>query len=150
MTMHELDAISIQRLHDLAKLAATPDRILSWDALCAASEGFDPKDARTRKQSIIPLDQTIVLPPLLTVSLTLEQQSVGLSRHVSISRPVRMAITSMPAIEIPSVPTIEIIATELGIDFVTPQKRFTDVWLEKYGSGRYAVNIIQSVDLRRS
>jgi hypothetical protein len=128
------DGIKAQ-LQELRKLAEQDDRVLSLEEVKAHANGFDANDPSTRLSSPYPVDQTVELPLGWKVTMSVEYQPVGLTRHMSMSSPVAGRVPTPEAVQ----------WTLLALGFVRPLESCM-VYPEQYASGRLAVNVLEPMD----
>jgi hypothetical protein len=113
------DGIKAQ-LQELRKLAEQDDRVLSLEEV---------------KAHAYPVDQTVELPLGWKVTMSVEYQPVGLTRHMSMSSPVAGRVPTPEAVQ----------WTLLALGFVRPLESCM-VYPEQYASGRLAVNVLEPMD----
>lgn len=123
------------KLEDLRELAERKDRLIPLETVI---------NACNRKQVIItdntkgivcpfPLDQTIDLPLGVKVTLTVEEQTYGKLRHMSISSPAGTVV---------SAEIIKVVMEPLGFSRPVSSDR---CWSEFYTNGRVAINIFEDI-----
>jgi hypothetical protein len=128
------DEIKAQ-LQSLSKLAEQDDRVLALDTIRAYAKGFDANDPSTRLGSPYPVDQTLELPLGWKVTMSIEYQPVGLTRHMSMSSPVEGRTPSPEAVQ----------WTMLALGFVRPLEDCM-IYPEEYATGRTAINVLEPLD----
>lgn len=134
MTAFFLCKKSIARLQELNDLALKPERIITADRLKETAVGvMSDGEALNPGPSIVPQDQTLELPFGWMVSLTYEQQPVGLCRHMSMSSPV--------AGKVPLPEVIDMVLAALGSELSGRRLAY----LETFAPGHRAINIIEVV-----
>ena len=83
-----------------------------------------------------PQAEHVIIPEGFQAAISFEEQAAGLCRHLSIS------IEKADAL--PSPPAVDLIAKTFG--FKTPLALRSRIWIEDYGPGRRAVNVVQLAD----
>lgn len=110
--------------------------VLARALLERLSAGFDPKDVRTRppQTNVIAQDFTMDIPLGYRVTYTVEDQPIGLCKHLSVSVPKRGKSPHPLAVQ-------EIMKL---FKFDRPLEQ-CKIWTEEYEKGFTAVNVVEPV-----
>ncbi len=115
---------------------------LTPETLERLSRGFNPADPSTRPapqlEQFIPLNFNVEIPWGFKVTFTMEQQPVGLVRHISVS-------VDAPN-RVPHPAAMQMLLEEFG--FENPLGVEQQVYPEHYGKGLTSVNVLELVSRR--
>ena len=128
---------------ELAHIAALKDLAASQPVTLTAmrvlAKGFDPADPASKKgKPRLPQGFTMEIPMGYTATYTVEEQPMGLCRHLSVS---------VPNEKMPNPAAVQEIMSLFGFETVlgTKMKTSTAIWEEKYAPGFNAINILEKL-----